>query len=854
MHRQCAAAKPLSTRICYSLLLLSLFLLHMGQAHAQQSNGDNPSSQVLQAEDLSNALGKSLTAERQELDELKERLGQVRTATKTLDTEITAYKVIASAYSNLLHRQTPIEELKKVRAELETIIQDIASRLVGLTDNLEIVRKLNQEEKQQYDYNNQQLAIIKKTATGTREGKAILDQLQALNKTISEQLQTTSNMEAIYLKSVGQLTEVQESIDSLAKNYDRQIEEKQKEDLFSRNENVFISIDWEEISRDLQKIVNVARQVSASEFWVKQLRNVWKAGGLLFIKALLLFVIVQFLIFRLRKLCAAWRERLQERRPWLCLTLDLFRQSSPLAGTVLFLYGYVQLQDVTSGFPFIWVIIDSLLAWLLTRWVLDLAKLIRSSNWLQVPQQLLTGIRGLMLAIRSFAVPYLVLQWNLGTTSIFLALARIGFELYLIIWTVHFWRRVQYSSANSVLTSSKQLSTLRTGVIGWGYCVGLGGFLLELAGYGQLALYWYASWGRSIVVAIWAALLLLALLEWNHSVTLVPLSERKETHHAGWLLIRLLGVIWLGFLTAFLMMAWGATKAMVLGFFHVLNQSIELGEIRLNLLGIAYAFLILAFTLAATRFWRPTLKKRILTSSGLEEGLQESVATLSVYVLWMLGILAALHALGVSSTSLAVVFGALGIGLGFGLQNIFNNFISGIILLFERPIQVGEVIEIGGKWGTVNKINFRSTVVQTYDNASLIIPNSDFISSQVVNWSFKDPRLRRSVTVGVAYGSDVQRVKDTLLEIANNHPKVLKYPKYDVLFSDFGDSALVFDLRFWSTLTDFFAVETEIRFEIDRLFREREIEISFPQRDIHIRTITPELSGRLKKDEPDNKN
>ena len=141
-----------------------------------------------------------------------------------------------------------------------------------------------------------------------------------------------------------------------------------------------------------------------------------------------------------------------------------------------------------------------------------------------------------------------------------------------------------------------------------------------------------------------------------------------------------------------------------------------------------------------------------------------------------------------------MVLGALGIGIGFGLQNIFNNFLSGIILLFERPIQVGDEIELNGVWATVKKINVRSTIVQTYDNASVIIPNSDLISTQVTNWSFKDRRLRRNIDVGVAYGSDVELVRKTLLEVAEKTNRVLKIPKPDVIFKDFGDSALIFQI------------------------------------------------------------
>ena len=132
------------------------------------------------------------------------------------------------------------------------------------------------------------------------------------------------------------------------------------------------------------------------------------------------------------------------------------------------------------------------------------------------------------------------------------------------------------------------------------------------------------------------------------------------------------------------------------------------------------------------------------------------------------------------------------------MQNIFNNFLSGIILLFERPIQVGDDVEINGTWATVKKINVRSTIVQTYDNATLIIPNSDFISSQVTNWSFKDKRIRRNIVVGVAYGSDVELVKSTLLETADKTPRILKTPKPDVIFKDFGDNSLIFVLRIWT--------------------------------------------------------
>jgi potassium efflux system protein len=229
------------------------------------------------------------------------------------------------------------------------------------------------------------------------------------------------------------------------------------------------------------------------------------------------------------------------------------------------------------------------------------------------------------------------------------------------------------------------------------------------------------------------------------------------------------------------------------------------------------------------------MAKHVLKESGLSTGAKGSVTTISTYLIWSVGILISLSVFGLNTTSLAVVFGALSIGLGFGLQNIFNNFISGLILLFERPIQVGDVVEVGGVWGEVKKINVRATLVQTYTNSSLIIPNSEFISALVTNWSHKDPFIRRDLMIGVAYGSDTALVKTLLLQAADSVTEVYDSPqKPRVQFINFGDSSLDFRLRFWSDIDNFIEAESKLRFEIDRLFKANKVVIPFPQRDLHI--------------------
>lgn len=192
--------------------------------------------------------------------------------------------------------------------------------------------------------------------------------------------------------------------------------------------------------------------------------------------------------------------------------------------------------------------------------------------------------------------------------------------------------------------------------------------------------------------------------------------------------------------------------------------------------------------------------------------------------------------MGVSISSLAAVGAVLMVGIGFGLQNLTQNFISGIILLVERPIKVGDIIKVGTTSGKVVDIRVRSTVVQTRDDVTIIVPNSKFISEEVVNDSYSGKVIRQHLRVGVGYGSDVDKVQHLLCEAAMKHPKVLHEPKPKALFEDFGDSSLNFDLRFWSS--EIWLIETvtsEIRKSILNEFRKENIEIPFPQRDVHIK-------------------
>jgi small-conductance mechanosensitive channel len=204
----------------------------------------------------------------------------------------------------------------------------------------------------------------------------------------------------------------------------------------------------------------------------------------------------------------------------------------------------------------------------------------------------------------------------------------------------------------------------------------------------------------------------------------------------------------------------------------------------------------------------------------------------------LIGFLFALSILGFEVSKITILLSALGVGIGFGLQGVVNNFVSGLILLFERPVRVGDTIELAGKWAEIRRIGLRSTTIKTFDEADVIIPNSDLITNQVTNWTLTNRLVRLTIPVGVAYGSDVPLVMKTLADCAKEHEMIATFRPAQVLFLEFGESSLDFELRVWVKDADNrLEVKSELHQAIDQSFREKKIEIAFPQRDLHLRSM-----------------
>lgn len=321
------------------------------------------------------------------------------------------------------------------------------------------------------------------------------------------------------------------------------------------------------------------------------------------------------------------------------------------------------------------------------------------------------------------------------------------------------------------------------------------------------------------------------------------LAVEPGSHVPGlvWFRFFALIAVWILAAMAFLQ-AWELSEVSWAWFRAAFEEGFLVGETRIVPARLLSGVLLFATLLLLSNSIKSALSERSTIMARLEPSARETAITLTGYTGFTVALIIGLSLAGFSFQNLAIVAGALSVGIGFGLQNIVNNFVSGIILLFERPIRRGDWVVVGGTEGTVKNIRVRSTEIETFDRSDVVVPNSEFISQQVTNMTLNDPFGRVKVAIGVAYGTDVEKVRELLLQVANEHGQVLKegnfrrVPKPSVLFMGFGDSSLDFELRcFIRDIRDWPFVRSDLNFAINAAFVEHNIEIPFPQRDVHIK-------------------
>lgn len=274
---------------------------------------------------------------------------------------------------------------------------------------------------------------------------------------------------------------------------------------------------------------------------------------------------------------------------------------------------------------------------------------------------------------------------------------------------------------------------------------------------------------------------------------------------------------------------WGKTLFSLSG-----GNIITVGDILLVLLLLVGSYVLI-------HLLQFVVAKR-LNSSGLRPDSVVAVKRVSFYIIFILIAFTALGILGIPITIFAFATGAIAIGIGFGAQNIINNFISGWILMAERPIRLDDFIEIEGAYGTVEEVGTRSTRIRRSDGVHMLVPNSHLLENTVVNWTLVDQRIRTTVRVGVAYGSDPHLVRTLLEQVVTAHAEILKEPQPEFVFEDFGDNALIFDCYFWCDVSGekgMRSIRSEVRYAISSVLEANNIVIAFPQRDIHLHASKP---------------
>ncbi len=836
-----STARTVACRLLFSLLALAI-ICSSPQARAQENNRVSVSP-----EQLADNIDKALANYNLELEQLKSRQRELEALQENVLAEIDSFNSLNAAHRQLMLAVQPrIENLDNAVKNNRISFRVLEERAETLEKLLEAASILGRQTDDQIEMARKQADAIQGFRLSDDRKKLLEDANKKVMDVLQEKKHLCDNALSAYGELLDAVKALMEDKTAVAKKLAIRLESLKRASLLKRFDP-YSDFTIEAFLGELRSSKARIRSIFSPSTW----EILWaraKLGGL---ENWTVFFGLLVSIAAFQGRCRRMIQRVEQRCEgpkyyYRRLTLYLIRHSfACFCLTLVFgIYGSLRFSLLNIGMER--VLFSIFLVLTTTHWGLDYIR-----HWVEGPPSALRSFVAARLSLffrlfRAVFISSLILIWITGIDTLLSWIIKSFVSVVFLCWTIVFWQGAKRISVRTPKESRIGPNAKWVALVRWWSFVVVGGaMILNLLGYRILGGRWFISWTNTVVVLFWGWIGLNAILEWGHDFRAEKRGEtdrpRASAYHLRCSLFQFARVAWVLIVAAAIVRSWDPTGIIGERIGHLFSWTLSLGSLKLSIKGVFSAFVILYATLMGVRVGRILLKEKVLDRQSLERGLKDSILTITSYLGWALGLLLALGTLGVDSTSLAVVFGALSIGIGFGLQNIFNNFISGLILLFERPIQVGDFVEIDGLWAEVKKINVRATVVQTLDNASVIIPNSDFISKQVTNWSFKDKRMRRNIDVGVAYGSDIDLVMTTMLEIANDIRDVLKYPKPDVIFLDHADSALIFRLRIWLYVEKYWSVPSQVRCEIDRRFRDLDIEIAFPQRDLHVRSLPKEV-------------
>jgi potassium efflux system protein len=793
---------------------------------------------------VSRSFESALEDERSDLAGMEQRLDRWEIIKGSTLNEITAYRIQNTAHENLLLvLHTRLDILETALNDNRLAIKRLSERGKEFKEVKEIAPEWIAQISDRISIVEKRMAELMAEKSLTADNQKIHDKLNDLLTILHEKHQRGETFLKEYNQLYNQLERTASELEETGQRLEVRLRLQKSSELFERKPHPFAGVNIKQVSSEIKSAWDRTTDILEPVFWREQWLMVQRIGGIAQVLFIAFFLVAIGTRKKIRRTIQSGEKRLETFGPSTRrLALTMVRRSFLLTCAVILLWLYDLFELPHVNYHLATFINKTIITLLVTQWWIDYFQNGLGDSNSSVLPFVQNRCVNLFQGMRVLVITYLLLAAIFGTESVSTWIFRLAIETFLFIWCISFWRTMdnqERKRTNQEKTASPH--ALHFYVRGCMYAIFGLALLIDLIGYHALAEHWLVSWAKTFALFLWAKIGWRSIQEWHHAQKRASKGiedERRPIAAApvGWFLVQMARLAWLAAVFAGFLMAWTGSAFMLETLKQVISMDFSLGSLRISVKGILLAVVIFYVTHVANRIGRRLLSEKVLDARDFERGLKDSIVTISSYIIWGLGILLALGVLGVNATSLAVVFGALSIGIGFGLQNIFNNFISGLIILFERPIQVGDYVDVNGLWAEVKKINVRSTIVQTFDNATVIIPNSELISQQVTNWSFKDPRMRRHVDIGVAYGSDVELVRKTLLEIPDNISQILKYPRPDVLFLDHGDSALIFRLRYWAHVDDYYSTSTDVRFAVDHRFRELNIEIAFPQLDLHVRS------------------
>jgi potassium-dependent mechanosensitive channel len=389
----------------------------------------------------------------------------------------------------------------------------------------------------------------------------------------------------------------------------------------------------------------------------------------------------------------------------------------------------------------------------------------------------------------------------------------------------------------------RRIWPLRIGAIMWGVVL-----VAVVAGYDALGL-WALHATVTSAAVVFVVVLAFALVRSALPLLLRSAETGRRLRGAGVQVVqRVLLLLRIALVTGaalVLLDVWGIAESPVATWRRIWNFQLLGNPVEVTVGEVIVAGLVVYVAVLVSGVVRTLVTADVQRRQDGDRGLGESISRLVHYAVITLGGIIALAAIGVELQNFAIVAGALGIGVGFGLQNVVNNFASGLILLFERPVRVGDTVVVDDVWGTIQKIGLRSTVMVTFDQSEMIVPNADLVSEKVTNWTLSNPTARVILPVGVAYGSSISQVFSILVDSALSQDDVLNEPPPEALFVGFGDSSLDFELRVWvSNIRRRLQVRSAVLTDVERRLTAAGIEIPFPQRDLHLRSVDPDTLAK----------